>query len=88
VSDGETLARVWRQLKIEGKPPEIDFTNRLVLGASGRSSVVQIRPSLDATGNLARNVVATPDYPNFKTYVLVEVSRDGVRTVDGQALSK
>lgn len=87
-ADQKTLARVWAMLRIPEKMPSIDFRERLALVVAVRSSLVQMRPQLDDAGNLSRNVVATPDQPAFKSYVVALVSRDGVKTVDGQAVSE
>lgn len=79
----DDLARIWTQCHVQGDPPAIAFDRRVVLLAVRRGSKVSFMPGTLVDGNLATNVVVTPDMPNFMTCALAVVERKGIARVNG-----
>lgn len=84
----EDLVRIWTQCQVKGTPPAIDFEQRLVLVAVRRGSTVQFAPGTLVAGNLATNVVVTPDMPAFMTCALAVVDRKGIAKVNGAPIGQ
>ena len=87
VTDRGRLERLWAELGIAERVPDIDFGEHLLLVAIERSSLVLFMgPVVDDRGDLKPNSVATPDQPGFRSYALGLVSRAGIRSVGGAPL--
>jgi putative lipoprotein len=79
---------LWKDWRLEGKTPDVDFTKQLVIAQTTRGSVLNVSAKLTDEGDLKVIGIATRDLrPGFR-YVLWSVSREGVKTVDGQPLPK
>lgn len=87
VTDRGRLERLWAELGIAERVPDIDFGEHLLLVAIERSGLVLFMgPVVDDRGDLKPNSVATPDQPAFRSYALGLVSRAGIRSVGGAPL--
>ena len=76
-------ARVWKQCRIEGPAPKVDFQKTLGLVAVRRGSVVKFVSMNVEDGNLTTNVVVTPDMPDYMSCAIVLVDRAGIKKVNG-----
>lgn len=78
---------LWVSWKLPGPPPEVDFSSNLVAVQTTQGSKLRLSASLDDRGNLTVVGLATRDlHPGFR-YVLAVLSRKGVQTFNGKALS-
>ena len=67
--------------------PKVDFDKTLLVVATTRGSVLKVSPKV-TDGNLTTLAVSTRDLrPGFR-YAIESVSREGVKTVNGQPLPK
>ncbi len=84
----KTLEKVWKEWKVAGKVPEIDFTKEILVVSTTRGSRLSLQPVLDDKGNLVTFGLSTRDLaPGFR-YVIGAVSRDGIKTVNGKELPR
>lgn len=80
------LDKLWQAWKVEGPAPRVDFARELVLVLTTRGSILRFGAVLSDKGDLKVMGVATKDLrPGFR-YVIAQVSRAGVKTVNGQEL--
>jgi hypothetical protein len=80
----EKLVKAWNVEKV----PALDFTNELVLVDTTVGSSLNLTAILDESGNLKVTSIATRDFgPGFR-YVIISVSKEGVKTVNGKPLPK
>ena len=88
LADAESLAKVWKSWRADEEVPAVDFTKELILvGVVPGPNTVLMRPSLDDQGDLRFVVAGTKrGGPGFG-YLLLKVSREGVKTVNGKPLS-
>lgn len=87
IADQAALRRIWQELGRPDPVPDVDFRRHLLLVAVVRSGLVRFMgPVLDDLGDLRPNVVATPDQPAYRSYVLGLVLREGIRSVGGAPL--
>jgi hypothetical protein len=87
VTDAVTLGKLWKSWEVAYPLPNVDFSRQIVLAAMARSGLVMFMgPVIDADGDLKKNVVATPDAPNYWSWAISVVERDGVVSVDGKPL--
>jgi hypothetical protein len=85
VTEAATLAKLWKSWEVSDPLPKVDFSRQIVLAAIVRSGLVKFMgPVIDADGDLKKNVVATPDVPNYWSWAISVVERDGVVSVDGE----
>ena len=83
--DFEKLFKAW---SVAEKVPAIDFDNELVLVETTSGGTLNVRAMLDETGNLKVVGIATRDFrPGFR-YVIISISKQDVKTVNGKALPK
>ncbi len=76
----------WDAWKIAGKLPDVDFTKQIVIVQTTVGSQIRPRITLDDQGDLKVVSLATKDLrPGFR-YVMVSVSREGVKSVNGKKL--
>ena len=82
------LKKIWQAWSLTNAIPTVDFTKQLVVITTSRGSLLRLIPSLDAQGDLHLVGLGTRDLrPGFR-YVIATVSRDGVKTANGQALPR
>lgn len=80
------LDKLWQAWKVEGPAPKVDFDKELVLVLTTRGSILRFGAVLADKGDLEVMGVATKDLrPGFR-YVIAQVSREGVKTVNGKEL--
>jgi hypothetical protein len=82
--DFETLYKKWNP---DGKLPEVDFEKNLILVATTNGSNVGGKPTL-VNGDLRFVPFATLDLGEGFRYLFVLFPKDGVKTVNGNALPK
>jgi hypothetical protein len=86
VASAKALEKLWKDWKIEGKVPEVDFKKEIVVITTTSGSKLKLSCTLDDKGNLQVGGLGTRDLvPGFR-YVLATVSREGVKTVNGKEL--
>jgi len=81
--DGD-WARVWKQCRIEGPAPQVNFKKTLALVAVRRGSVVKFMSLNVEDGNLMTNVAVTADMPDYMSCAIVLVDRTGIKKVNGK----
>ena len=73
--------RIWKDCRVQGPAPKVDFQKMLGLVAVRRGSLVKfMRMSLE-DGNLRTNVVVTPDMPDYMSCTIVLIRRAGISEV-------
>jgi hypothetical protein len=84
ITNAKTLEKVWKAWGIKDKLPDVDFSKEIVLVATTTGSRLNLRPVIDDKGDLKALGLGTSDLrPGFR-YVIVVVSREGVKTVNGK----
>lgn len=88
IASAESLAKVWKAWRPDEDVPSVDFAKELILvGVVSGPNTVLMRPSLDDQGDLRFVVAGTKrGGPGFG-YLLLKVSREGVKTVNGKPLN-
>lgn len=87
ITTAEALEKLWKDWKIAGKRPKVDFSKEIVVVTTSRGSALSLQAALDETGDLSVNGLGTMDIrPGFR-YVIATISREGVKTVNGKELS-
>jgi hypothetical protein len=88
IANAKTLEKVWKAWGIKDKMPDVDFTKEIVLTATTNGSRLNLRPVIDEKGDLKTLGLGTSDLrPGFR-YVIVVVSREGVKTINGKEVPK
>jgi hypothetical protein len=86
LTDPKQFAALWNGWKVGEKAPKIDFDKQLVLVATTRGGRLGMKPQLTDQGDLRASAIATRDLrPGFR-YLILVVSRTGVKTVNGKQL--
>ena len=81
----EKLIKAW---KVAEKVPEVDFKKEIVVIATSVGSKLSLKASLNEKGDLKALGFGTRDLqPGFR-YVIISVPSEGVKTVNGKALTK
>jgi hypothetical protein len=84
IASAEGLAKLWKEWKLAGQPPEVDFAKQIVVVMTTKGSLMQPNFRLDEKGNLQSVGIATMDFlPGFR-YILATVDRAGIKTVEGK----
>ena len=86
VTDAKSLEKLWKDWKIEGKVPEVDFTKEIVVITTTSGSKLKLFANLDDKGNLEVGGLGTRDLVEGFRYVIATVPREGVKTVNGKDL--
>ena len=87
IASAEELQKLWSRWSVPGPVPQIDFKKDIVVLVTSRGSGLRLIARRDGEGNLKVNGLGTMDFrPGFR-YVLGVVSRTGVKSVNGQAIS-
>jgi hypothetical protein len=83
------LEAVWKDWKIKGDVPKVDFTKNIVVAVYSSGSKLNLSgANLDDKGNLEVLGLGTRDFrPGFR-YVLGVVSKKGIKTVNKKELPK
>jgi hypothetical protein len=89
IATAKGLEKIWKEWKIKGNAPKLDFSKLLVVATySPGSSLNLAGATLDEKGNLEVLGFGTADFrPGFR-YVLGTVRKEGVVTVNGKKLPK
>jgi hypothetical protein len=87
ITDAKALEKLWKSWKLPGKVPEVDFAKDLVVTSTTVGSrLINVSAMLDDQGDLQAFGMATADIaPGFR-YVVLVVSRAGVKSVNGKKL--
>ncbi|PWT87712.1 MAG: hypothetical protein C5B56_09960 [Proteobacteria bacterium] len=87
ITSAKGLEAVWKEWKIAGDVPKVDFTKDMVVAVYSVGSKLNLGgANLDDKGNLDVLGFGTRDIrPGFR-YVLGVVSREGIKTVNKKAL--
>jgi hypothetical protein len=83
--DWEKLVKAW---KIADKVPEVNFDKELILIGTTVGSKLNLSAALDDKGDLKSVGLATDDLGKGFRYVIISVSKEGVKTVNGKELPK
>jgi len=87
VADKKTFAKLIKSWGVAEKVPEVDFDKELILIATTQGSRLNLKPSIE-DGDVKALGFGTRDLrPGFR-YVIVSVSREGVKSVNGKKLDK
>jgi len=82
----KALAKLWTDWKLAGEAPKADFVKNLVVLTTTRGSQLNLILRLDDKGDLQVHGMSTRDLrPGFR-YVIGEVSKEGITTVNGKPL--
>jgi hypothetical protein len=81
-------ARIWKQCRVQGPAPKVDFRKTLGLVAVRRGSVVKFMSLNVEDGNLTTNVVVTADMPDYMSCAIVLVNRAGIKKVNGNPVGQ
>ena len=80
--------RIWKDCRVQGLAPKVDFQKTLGLVAVRRSSLVEFTGLNLEDGNLKTNVVVTPDMPDYMSCAIVLIRRTGIRKVNGNPVGQ
>lgn len=83
----KALEDLWKAWKVSEKAPDIDFTKELVVVGTTKGSRIGGKPIVK-DGDLKVAFFATRDLREGFRYIIVSVSREGVKTVNGKELPK
>jgi hypothetical protein len=86
ITSAREFEKLWKDWKIDGKVPEVDFTKELVAVGTTVGSTLQVSGALDDKGDLRIVSFGTADFGEGFRYVIVTLNRDGVKTVNGKKL--
>jgi len=86
ITNSKDLEKLWKTWDIKEKLPEIDFSKELLLIETTRGSRLNLKATLDEKGNIQALGLATRDLrPGFR-YVMITVSKTGVKSINGKAI--
>jgi hypothetical protein len=80
--------RIWKDSRVPGLAPKIDFQKTLGLVAVRRSSLVKFMGLNLEDGNLRTNVVVAPDMPDYMSCAIVLIKRTGIKKVNGNPVGQ
>ena len=87
ITNAKDFAILWRVWRMAGEIPPVDFNKYLILVATARSSVLQVRAvQVDERGDLRMVVVATPDVTSDYAVLLTLAGRKGVKAINRQPI--
>ena len=85
----KTLAALWKDWKIKGEAPKVDFEKNLIVFAMKNSSGPVVIPRLDReSSDLVLQVVSDSNLTVDYGYQLVVIPRAGIKTISGKAIEK
>ena len=88
IAKASDWTRIWKQCRVEGPAPKVDFQKSLGLVAVRRGSVVKFMSVNVENGNLTTNVAVTADMPDYMSCAIVLVNRAGIRKVNGKPVGQ
>jgi hypothetical protein len=88
IANAGDWARIWKQCRVEGPAPKVEFQKSLGLVAVRRASLVKFMSISVENGNLKTNVVVTPDMPEYMSCAIVLVNRAGIKKVNGNPVGR
>ncbi len=88
IADAETWKKLWTAWRPDEELPKADFAKELIMvGTVPGPNLVRMRPTIDDSGNVRFTVAGTEIAGPGFGYRLIAISRDGVKTVNGKALT-
>ncbi len=85
--DAKSLAKVWKAWRPKEEVPTVDFMKELVVvGVVPGPNSVLMRPALDENGDLQFIFAGTKKGGPGFGYLMLKISREGVKTVNGKPL--
>jgi hypothetical protein len=84
VAGPKAWAKLWKDWKIEGKLPKIDWKNEIVLIATSGGSGMGLSASLDDKGDLKGIAFGTADIRPDSAFHIIVVPSKGVKTINGK----
>ncbi len=84
VAGPKAWAKLWKEWKIEGKLPAIDWKNEMVLVATAGGSGMGLSAALTDKGDLKAQVIATADIRPDSAFQIIVVPSKGVKTINGK----
>lgn len=87
VADEKAFAELWKAWRPGEDVPAVDFSKDLVIvGLANGPNKAMVRPTVDEAGDLKFLVMQTKRGGRGFGYALVKVSREGIKTVNGQPI--
>lgn len=87
LADEKAFAELWKGWRPGEDVPAVDFSKDLILvGLANGPNKAMVRPSVDEAGDLKFLVMQTKRGGRGFGYALLKVSRDGIKTVNGQSI--
>jgi hypothetical protein len=83
VAGPRAWARLWKDWKIEGKLPKIDWKNEVVLIGTSNGSRLSLNARLEM-GDLRLSVFGTDDLRPDSGFHIIVVPSKGVKTINGK----
>jgi hypothetical protein len=84
VSGPKELEKLWKEWKLAGKPPTIDWKKTIVLAVTSGGSRMSALPMLTEKGDLRAIIEATADCTPDLGLRILTVSSAGVKTIMGK----
>ncbi len=90
IADPKAWAKLWKAWRFDKELPKVDFEKELILvvASEGPNPIRNDKLTLNATGNLQFDWSHTDKLGPGYRYLILRVSRDGVKTVNGTAIPK
>lgn len=89
IASAETFKKLWKDWKLAGDAPKVDFEKHLIVFAMLNSSGPVLTTRLDKkSGDLIRHVVSDSDLTQDYGYHIVVIPRAGIKTIDGKGMEK
>jgi hypothetical protein len=88
VTNAKDFGELWKNWKLEGKAPTVDFKKEIVIVSTTVGSRLNLSAKLDDKGNLEVVGLATSDFGEGFRYVMATVSREGVKSINGKEIKE
>jgi hypothetical protein len=88
IANVKTWEKLWKDWNLKGDAPKIDFQKHLILFTSGNCSTVRYQSASLSNGDLKTSIINTDDIREDHAYHIIQVPRDGVKTVGGKAIDE
>jgi len=85
IAGPKAWAKLWKDWKMEGKLPAIDWKKEMVLVVTSEGSTVTLSAKLGDKGDVKTESVGTDDLRADSVYVMIVVPSKGVKTINGKA---
>jgi hypothetical protein len=80
------LKETWQALKLKEAIPDIDFCKNIIIAGTTNGSILNLSATIDEKGDMKTIGMASMDLGEGFRYVMIVVSREGVKTVNGKSL--